>query len=111
VDITFATKRLRRLCGDETYAIATLGKHCARQLRARLADLESVNNVKDLVAGKPHPLTGNRKGSFAIRLHGGYRLVFEPYHDPAPKGKDGSIDWMQVAAVRITFIGDYHDEI
>lgn len=59
--------------------------------------------VTELVAGRPHPLTGNRKGQFALSLHGGDRLVFESAHD------DEARNWSEVSRVRIVFIGDYHD--
>ena len=65
--------------------------------------------VTELVAGRPHPLKGNRLGQFALDLHGGVRLVFESSQDPVPKNADKSIAWNQVSKVRIVFIGDYHD--
>ena len=39
----------------------------------------------------------------------GKRLVFQPDHEPTPIKRDGGIDWSQVTAVTIVFIGDYHD--
>lgn len=108
MDILFATVDLERLCLEERRAKKELGGPCAKKLRTRLADLAAARNVTDLVAGHPHPLQGDRRGQFALRLHGGYRLVFEPAQLPAPL-HDGAIDWSQVTAVRIVFIGDYHD--
>ena len=66
-------------------------------------------NVADLVAGRPHPLKGDRAGQFALDLDRGSRLVFEPAHEPVPIRDDQSIAWDQVTAIRIVFIGDYHD--
>lgn len=59
--------------------------------------------------GRPHPLTGDRAGEFAVDLEGGTRLVFKPDNEPIPLNEDGSIDWSKVTAVCIVFIGDYHD--
>jgi proteic killer suppression protein len=62
-----------------------------------------------LVAGKPHPLKGDRLGQFAVSLDGGWRLVFVPANDPIPRHDDESVDWSQVTIVSIEQIVDYHD--
>lgn len=86
-----------------------LGTAGAKKLRARLADIDAADNVRELVAGRPHPLTGNRSGQFALDLHKGCRLVFEPLELPPPELDAGGIDWSRVRRVRIIEIGDYHD--
>lgn len=108
MDIDFKDKRLRELCEKQAVATAKLGKSCARKLRTRLADLKAASRVTDLVAGRPHQLTGDRRGQFALDLEGGRRLVFEPDHNPIPQRQDGSIDWSRVTKIRVVFIGDYH---
>jgi toxin HigB-1 len=65
--------------------------------------------VQELVAGRPHPLKGDRAGQFALDLDGGKRLVFEPANEPIPYKQDGSIDGAIVTHICIVFIGDYHD--
>ncbi len=100
---------LRALCEQQRLAIRKLGAPCARKLRGRLADLQAAAHVRELVAGHPHPLQGDRAGQFALGLHGGIRLVFEPDHEPVPERPDGGIDWAQVTQITIIFIGDYHD--
>ena len=109
MDILFTDKRLESLCLSQRQMTKQLGGKGARKLRARLADLQAAAAVSQLVAGKPHPLKGDRAGQFSIALDGGRRLVFEPAHLPPPQHPDGSIDWRQVRAVRVVFIGDYHD--
>lgn len=100
---------LEALCTTERLQKKHLGGVGARKLRARLADLAAAGRVTDLVAGRPHPLKGDRAGQFAVDLDGGRRLVFEPAHDPVPERPDGSPAWDQVTAIRIVYIGDYHD--
>ena len=109
MEIHFKDKKLRELCEKQAAAEKKLGAASARKLRARLDDLEAATNVKDLVAGNPHPLKNNRHGPFALDLSGGWRLVFAPRHDPLPKKADMSIDWSQVTVISIQYIGDYHD--
>jgi toxin HigB-1 len=109
MEITFSDSKLQKLCEQQAIAQKKLGKDCARKLRSRLSDLEAATSVQDLVAGRPHPLKGDRLGQFALDLQGGKRLVFEPANDPIPYQEDGSIHWAQVTDVRIVFVGDYHD--
>lgn len=107
--IAYNNKDLEQLCLSDRLQKKQLGQAGARKLRARLADLMAVVRVTDLVAGQPHPLTGTRADQFALGLDGGRRLVFEADHHPPPRKDDGSLDWSQVTAVSILFIGDYHD--
>jgi proteic killer suppression protein len=109
MEITFADSKLQNLCEQEKLAQRKLGANCAKKLKARLADLAAVSCVAELVMGRPHPLRGDRAGEFAVDLEGGKRLVFKADNDPIPFTEDGSIDWSQVTAICIVFIGDYHD--
>ena len=109
MDIEFATSEIQALCEKKRLMTKTLGDACARKLRTRIADLAAAATVTDLVAGRPHPLKGNRLGQFAVDLHGGKRLVFEVTNDPVPQTQDGAVAWGQVTKVKIVFIGDYHD--
>lgn len=109
MELDFSDDDLRALCEDEKLAQRKLGKACSRKLWARLADLEAAAHVRELPAGRPHELKGDRRGQVALVLSGGVRLVIEPNHNPIPKLADGGIDWSSVTKVRIIFIGDYHD--
>lgn len=109
MEVTYLNKKLKKLCDQSQEAQKKLGANCARKLRSRLADLKAAESVTGLVAGKPHPLRGDRLGQYAVSLQGGVRLVFESANEPVPQKEDGGIDWSQVTAVRIVFIGDYHD--
>ena len=109
MEITFANGKLQKLCEQEAVAQRKLGANCARKLKTRLADLDAASSVVELVTGRPHPLKGDRVGEFAVDLEGGKRLVFKPANDPIPLTEDGSIDWSEVTAVCIIFVGDYHD--
>ena len=109
LEIKFKDKTLQALCEKQQVAVQKLGSACAHKLRTRLADLTAASRVSDLVAGHPHPLSGDLHGQFALKLTGGWRLVFAPANDPVPRRDDASIDWSAVTIVRIEYIGDYHD--
>ena len=108
MDICFRNRSLQKLCEQEKQAVRRLGSDSAGRLRARLSDMEAATCVAELPAGHPHPLTGDKKGQFALSLAGGHRLVFSPAGASAPRRDDGSIDRSQVTAVRIEDTGDYH---
>ncbi len=52
------------------------------ELARRQAELLKAENVGELVAGRPHPLLGVRKGDFSVDVQGGDRLVFRSSHRP-----------------------------
>lgn len=108
MDILYANTKLQKICENHRQAVKQLGAECAKRLRTRLADLEAATQVTDLVAGNPHPLTGDRAGQFALNLAGGFRLVFSAANDPIPTKPDHGIDWNAVTIVSIEYIGDYH---
>ncbi|MTJ52310.1 killer suppression protein HigA [Anabaena sp. UHCC 0253] len=107
MEIIFADGKLQKLCEEQNLAERKLGAKCVKKLKARLADFAAVSCVKELITG--HPLKEDRIGEFAVNLEGGKRLVFRPNNNPIPLHEDGSIDWSQVTAICIVFIGDYHD--
>lgn len=109
MEILFKDKLLRELCEKKAVAVKKLGDVCARKLRTRLDDISAASRVTELVAGKPHPLKGDRHGQFSLELAGGWRLVFVPANEPIPRRDDASIDWSAVTIVCIEYIGDYHD--
>ena len=109
MEFDFQDDHLRTLCETSAKAQRELGQPCARKLKSRLADLAAAAHVGELVAGRPHPLKGDKAGQFSLSLQGGKRLVFEPAMDPVPTLGSGGIAWNEVTRVRIIFIGDYHD--
>ncbi len=109
MEITFQTSKLQKICENSQYATRLLGPDNASKLRVRLDDIVAAHNVTDIVAGKPHPLLGDRAGQLSISLTGGTRLIIKPNHDIVPRKSDGSVDWIAVTAVTVCYIGDYHD--
>ena len=106
--ISFVNPDVEALCKQSKLATRTLGALSAKKLQLRLTELFNADNVGELVAGRPHPLLGDRKGDFAVDLQGGDRLVFRSSHQPPLVKPDGSIDWVNVRAVTIVELGNYH---
>jgi len=104
--INFHDKKLFHLCESQNVATKKLGFTSAKKLRARIAQLRAATTVRDLILGRPHALTGDRRGEFSLELGGGNRLTFVPDQDLL---ENESIDWSQVSKIKIVYIGDYHD--
>ena len=104
--IYFAPKGLEKYCKDPKLAAKKLGKSCAKGLFRRIADLEAATIASELPAGNPHPLKGNRKGQFAVKIGKGMRLVFRDYRQP---DSNRNVNWATVDEVLITEIVIYHD--
>lgn len=109
MEISYQNKKLRELCERRVVTEKKLGPNSARKLMLRLQALEAATRVTDLTGGNPHPLVGDREGEFSLDLANGRRLTFVPTQVPHPTKADGSIDWKQITAVTIHYIGDYHD--
>lgn len=108
MEIAFATKSLRQLCESEDTAKRSLGAKVAEKLKRRLADIHAASSAKDLVAGRPQKLGGNRGHKIAVDLCDGVRLVFRVNHNSIPRTEDGYVDWSKVSRVKILSIGNSH---
>ena len=110
MDIEFKNSHIRELCENSRSAKQELGEACAKKLHSRIADIQAAASINELIAGKPHPLTGKKDHmKYSIQLDKGTRLLIEPDHRPMPSREDGGIDWTRVTKVKITFIGNYHE--
>ncbi|MGH7866994.1 MAG: type II toxin-antitoxin system RelE/ParE family toxin [Candidatus Dormibacteraceae bacterium] len=111
MDILFRSKKLETLCHDLSFATGALGAPCARKLVARLADLDAAQHlaIAPSLPGRFHALKADRAGQYAFHLAGGVRLVIAPAKNPVPRLPDGSVNLVEVAAICVVFIGNYHD--
>ena len=51
---------------------------------------------------------GDLKGSMAVHVHAGHRIIFRPAASPPPRKPDGGLDLLAIDAVIIEAIRDYH---
>jgi plasmid maintenance system killer protein len=110
LEISFADKKLEKVCQNQRLLVKMHGPTQARKLRQRLDDLQAAValDVMRRLPGRCHELTGDRAGQFALDLTHPYRLIFEPDHNPAPRKQDGGLDWTAITAVCIIGVEDYH---
>lgn len=78
MEIKFKTKKLQKQYENHKEASKAYGDKVAKKYIQRITILKSAKSFDDLYlipSLKFHPLTGNRKGEFAISLTGFYRLI------------------------------------
>jgi len=110
MDIIFGSSRLRKACCNSKDGVRHFGATRAKLVRRRLDDLRAADNLAEMrKVGGCHELKRSRKFQLAVRLDGGFRLVFVPGHNPIPTKPDGGLDWTQVTIVKIIGVEDYHD--
>lgn len=110
MEINFKTNKLSKLCSNPSKLVKEHGKRCADSIITALMEMLDAPSMADLPPNRrPHPLTGNFKGCYALDVSKAKRIVFRPVDDPLPTHEDGSVDITRVEIVCIEYIGDYHD--
>lgn len=98
--LAFHTRKLRELCESQTKAETQLGIDPASQLRARLADLSSVDKLFDLIVGSP---TEVQPGIVKIDIGRTHVMTIEANHRKVPKTSD-AVDWVRVSRIKVLAI-------
>ncbi len=78
--IKFKTKKLKKCYEEQKSAVKEYGTDIARKYIQRINLIKASPNletVMKLPGLRCHPLKGNRKGQYAVKLNGFYRLIFK----------------------------------
>ncbi len=105
--VFFETKKIAELCSIDKVMRKKHGASNVKKLKQRLQQLKAANQLSHFHFDSPHPLKGDRLGSFSVALQGGLRIVFKA-REPIPLKLDGKTDWENVQKIIITSIEDYH---
>lgn len=110
MNVTTQDKKLKSYVSDYAKAVKELGKRRADLLQKRLAQLDSVDTLEELrfAPGHFHELIEDRKGEWACDLDQPYRLIFTPHEKPIPTDVNGKYIWIEIKAVEIIEITNYH---
>lgn len=104
MEISFTSRKLQKLCEDHSKLQSKYGETQARRIIQRIGEFQAATNLYDisrLPQARLHPLSGDRKGQFAVDILHPYRIVFTT--------SDGDIsDLRTVTIVHIVSIIDYH---
>ncbi|WOG30121.1 type II toxin-antitoxin system RelE/ParE family toxin [Endozoicomonas sp. 8E] len=77
--VKFRNKKLEKCFLQHKQAVREFGDPVARRYIMRIKLIQAAKNLDDLMALpslKCHPLKGDRKGQYAVKLTGFYRLIF-----------------------------------
>lgn len=110
MEVLFADAKLRASLTGQRELARRWGPEGAKKITLRLQQLAATPTLDHMRAlpGRCHELSGDRRGSLAVDVHQGFRLVFRPSDDPPPAKTDGGLDWTAVGSVIVTEIVDYH---
>ncbi len=78
MEISFRTKKLQKQYENSSEAVKAYGSQIARKFIMRVNTLKTAKNFDELYSLPGwdfHPLTGDRKGEYAIKLTGFWRLI------------------------------------
>ncbi|MBI5558922.1 MAG: killer suppression protein [Deltaproteobacteria bacterium] len=109
--IFFKTKKLQKICSEESESRKQLGAKCGLKLQQRMMELKAAQDLADISRLPParcHELTGNRTGQLSVDLVHPYRLLFVVTNNPYPERSNGGLDWNGVTEIEIIEIADTH---
>jgi len=110
LEISFANRKLQKLCESEKELRKAYGSDGAKKAMRRLTDLRAASTLEDMrhLPGRIHELASDRDGQLAIDLAGGWRLILEPTNGWPPEKAEGARVWTAIDAVQVLEITDYH---
>ena len=110
MNIKFESNNLEKYANNDRLGSKKLGQKRFKKFKQRLDQLKASKTLEDVrfQPGWFHELTSDRKGQWACDLDHPYRLNFEPQENPIPTNDDGKYIWVEIKAVEIIEIDDYH---
>jgi hypothetical protein len=96
----FYSYELRNICEDAEIAVKKYGQEIAGTLQNRLADLDAVRCLGELVI-PGIPITIDEVEQYAIRLLNTHQLILSCNHKRPPLDDQGNVNWIKVNYVQI----------
>lgn len=110
--VLFRNSRLQALCEDDKERRKKWGEPAARKVVQRILELEAAPTLQAAMrvpSLRCHPLKGELKGLFAVKVHEALRLIFRPSGEPGTITPREGLDPGKVTDIEIVRIEDYHD--
>lgn len=98
--IAFNTLTLRRLCEDNSAAVARFGEQVGAGLRGRLADVRAAATIADLLVGRPRT-GGPSNRELTLDLASGASSLWIANHTKPRVDDAGMIDWSRTTYVQL----------
>ena len=112
MDVQFRTNKLRDAFLEHKIATKQFGDRDGKLYIRRineLASCETLGDVLDLPFGKPHALSGERAGEFAINMVQPRRLIFVPLDEEGQRIAADKIKPGEVKSIQVWEVVNYHD--
>lgn len=96
--IVYKNNSIEKVCTNATVASKKYGVKMADKIHQRIDQLLAVDSINDMIKyniGRCHPLTGDRKGQYAVDLVHPYRLILEKHET-------------EIKIVQVIEVTDYH---
>lgn len=108
MEIEFDDEKVKTLFEDFNVMVRKKGIDITKAVKKRYEQLKAAETFADYLLtnlGKPHSLTGNKKGLYGVSITGNIRLIIEPV------SKDLSMESLkQCTKVIIKGAEDYHGD-
>ncbi|WP_297988846.1 hypothetical protein [uncultured Oscillibacter sp.] len=104
--IKYENNKVQRYFGSYDLMAKKVGMEITRAIKKhmdRLNAVESFQSFLTLGLGKPHMLSGNLAGCYAVSVSGNMRLILKPDSDDHSAGA-----LKQCKVVMVKGLGDYH---
>ena len=100
VIIAFNTPTLRRLCEENSVAVAKFGDQVGAGLRGRLADLRAAATITDLLVGSPRT-GGPTNRELTLDVAPGVSSLWVANHTRPRVDDAGMVDWSRTTYVQL----------
>jgi len=106
--IDFDNPKHEKLVNDFDFLSRKKGKENAEEIIATIDILRAANSLFEVPRGyRPHPLSAEYKGCFAVDVTNTYRVIFKPNHNGDPGFRIDNFKTITSITIIEIFI-DYH---
>lgn len=96
MELVFLTAELRDICEIRAVAVEKFGPVIAIELAGRLADIEAVDSMEELIGLYPDDVAAVGNTGYRLRLMSDAVLALGAGNVNAPQHENGTIDWSRV---------------
>jgi hypothetical protein len=104
LELTFNTAELRDICEKRAVAAEKLGYAAARELADRLADIEALDTVADLVQLLGQAVRDRGRHAKSFQLEAGFDVVFKSGHPALSTDNPEPTNWDATTRMKILAI-------
>jgi proteic killer suppression protein len=111
MELSFSTKKLAKLLGNQKEVLRTFGPDNGRRILLRLtqiADADTLADLSKLPQTRVHELKADRNEQISVDVKHPYRLLMIPNHEETPRKPDGGLDWARITRITVLEIADTH---